>query len=236
VLHALGIDFAILGPEEVSDGDSLRLAGELGLFEMLAEKNAAAFSKYEFSEMITADPHAYNAIKNEYPRLGIDYPIRHYTQFLLDRVESLQALLTENIQAQVVFHDPCYLGRVNGIYDAPRQVLDLIPGIERHEMSHAFENSLCCGGGGGGMWLDGFRWEKSKTRISEWRVREAVTALGQTTVEDLGSRNGQRKVLVVACPYEPSRFEDAAKALPSAGRLEVMEIAELLTAAMGIEE
>ncbi len=236
VLHALGIDFAILGPEEVSDGDSLRLAGEIGLFEMLAEKNAAAFSKYEFGQIITGDPHAFNAIKNEYPRLDITYPIHHYTQFLLDYLEPLEQLLKTELHAQVVYHDPCYLGRANGIYDAPRQLLDLIPGLERQEMTHAFENSLCCGGGGGGMWLDGFRWEKSKARISEWRVREAVSALGQETAEELGSENGHRRVLVVACPYEPSRFEDAAKAIPGASGLEIKEIAELLAAAMGIEE
>jgi len=96
LLHALGVDFAILGAAECSDGDSQRLAGELGLFEILAEKNGQAFSKYEFNEIITTDPHAYNAIRNEYPKLGIAYPIRHYTQLLVERLDQMQPLLQKS--------------------------------------------------------------------------------------------------------------------------------------------
>jgi Fe-S oxidoreductase len=228
VLNALEVDFGILGPEEVSDGDSLRLAGESGLFEMMAEKNASAFEKYEFNEIITSDPHAYNALKNEYPRLDISYPIRHYTQFLVDNLEKLQALLKQNIDATIAYHDPCYLGRANDIYDEPRQLLQTIPGVEIVEMSHHRENSLCCGGGGGGMWLDGFRWEKAEARISEWRVREAVSALGT-------SENGKTaRILSVACPYEPPRFDDAIKTVPGAEGILVKDIAELLAESMGI--
>ena len=236
ILQALGVDFGILGPEEMSDGDSVRLAGEIGLFEMLAEKNGAAFAKYEFNEIITTDPHAYNAIKNEYPRLGISYPVRHYTEFLLDYKDQLQALLKNEIQSTVTYHDPCYLGRANGIYQAPRELLGLIPGLELTEMSHTHENSLCCGGGGGGMWLDGFRWEKAKSHISEWRMREAVHALGKTSSEELETAAQPVRILAVACPYEPSRFIDAAKTVPGAEGLLVKEIAELLAEAIGVEE
>jgi Fe-S oxidoreductase len=219
VLNALEIDFGILGPEESSDGDSQRLAGERGLFEMLAEKNGMAFSKYEFNEIITTDPHAYNAIKNEYPGLDISYPIRHYTEFLADRLDQLKPLLKHEVKAKVAYHDPCYLGRANEIYDQPRAILQTIPGLELVEMSHNHKNSLCCGGGGGGMWLDGFQWEKAHVRLSEWRVSEALAAGAD--------------ILAVACPYESPRFEDAAKTVQGAGQLKVRDIAELLDEAMG---
>jgi Fe-S oxidoreductase len=219
VLNALEVDFGILGPEENSDGDSQRLAGERGLFEMLAEKNGQAFAKYEFGEIITADPHAYNALKNEYPALGISYPVRHYTEFLAERLDQLQPLLKQEVEARVTFHDPCYLGRANGVYDQPRVLLEAIPGLELVEMAHSRSASLCCGGGGGGMWLDGFQWEKAHTRLSEWRVREAVAAGAD--------------ILAVACPYESPRFEDAAKMVKDAGKLAVRDIAELLAEAMG---
>jgi Fe-S oxidoreductase len=218
LLNTLDVDFGILGPEENSDGDSQRLAGESGLFEMLAEKNGKAFGKYEFKEIITTDPHAYNAIKNEYPKLGIEFPIKHYTEFLAERIDDLKPKLKENGQKKVTYHDPCYLGRVNKVFDAPRELLNAIPGVELAEMSHTMTNSLCCGGGGGGMWLDGFQWEKGHVRMSEWRVKEAVTTGAE--------------ILAVTCPYEPPRFEDATKTVEGAEKLVVKDIAELLVDAM----
>lgn len=220
ILNVLGVDFGILGREESSDGDSQRLAGERGLFEILAEKNGQAFSKYQFNEIITTDPHAYNALKNEYPKLGITYPVRHYTEFLVDKLNQLEPLLTQDVNAKITYHDPCYLGRVNGIYEQPRTLLNIIPGIELVEMSHNRTTSLCCGGGGGGMWLDGFQWEKAHVRLSEWRVREAVAS--------------DVDILAVACPYEPPRFEDAAKMVQGAGKLLVRDITEILSDAIGI--
>jgi len=219
VFNAVGVDYGILGPEENSDGDSQRLAGERGLFEMLAEKNGRAFSKYEFNEIVTGDPHAYDGIKNHYPELDISYPVRHYTEFLAERLDQLKPLLKNEVKAKVAYHDPCLLGRVNGIYEDPRQLLEAIPGVELVEMSHNHSNSLCCGGGGGGMWLDGFQWEKAHVRLSEWRVREAIAAGAD--------------ILAVACPYEPPRFEDATKMVDGAGELIVKDIVELLAEAMG---
>lgn len=219
IFHSLGIDVGILGPEESSDGDSQRLAGERGLFELLAEKNGKALSQYQFNEIVTTDPHAYNALKNEYPALGITYPVRHYTEFLVERLDDLKPLLNGNGKVKVTYHDPCYLGRANGVYDAPRALLEAIPGVELVEMVHHHRTSLCCGGGGGGMWLDGFQWEKAHTRMSEWRIREAVK-----TGAD---------ILAVACPYETPRFEDAAKMVPGAEKLKVRDIVELLVRALG---
>ena len=220
ILNALGVDFGILGPEETTDGDSQRLAGERGLFEMLAEKNAKVFSKYQFNKIITTDPHAYNAIKNEYPRLGISYPVQHFTEYLVERIDQLKPLLKNEVKSKVTFHDPCYLGRANGIFDQPRELLNAIPGVELVEMAHNHTNSLCCGGGGGGMWLDGFQWEKAHIRLSDWRVGEALSA--------------NADVLAVACPYETPRFEDAAKTMKGADQLKVRDIAELLAEAMGL--
>ncbi len=220
ILHGLGVDYGILGHEEHSDGDSQRLAGERGLFEMLAEKNGKILGRYTFNEIITTDPHAYNALKNEYPALGIQYPVRHYTQFLADHLSQLKPLLRHPVKARVTYHDPCYLSRANAIYEEPRRLLAAIPGLEQVEMSHNRENSLCCGGGGGGMWLDGYTWEKAHVRLSEWRVREAVAAGAD--------------ILAIACPYEAPRFEDAAKMVERASRLMVRDIAELLVELMGL--
>jgi len=221
ILNLLGVSFGILGPEESSDGDSQRLAGERGLFEMLAEKNGKAFGKYEFGSIITTDPHAYNALKNEYPSLGVTYPVQHYTEFLADRLDQLRPMLKREVKAKVAYHDACYLGRVNGIFEQPRALLQAIPGLELTEMAHNHSNSLCCGGGGGGMWLDGFQWEKVHVRLSDLRVQEAVTANAGT--------------LAVACPYETPRFEDAAKTVPGASGLRVKDIAEILVEAVDSE-
>lgn len=244
VFRALNIDFGILGPDEVSDGDSQRMAGETGLFEWLAIRNGAQFGKYKFNQIVTTDPHAYNAIKNAYPTLDIKYPVRHYTEFLHERLPQLKKLLKYEVQATVAYHDPCYLGRVNGIYDEPRELLKAIPGVQLIELSHTRDNSLCCGGGGGGMWLDGFQWEKSKARLSEWRMREVVAS---KPIEDYMSVigtliTGRHKaaedlnttpILAVACPYEKPRFTDAAKTVSNAQDVRVMDIAELLARSIG---
>jgi Fe-S oxidoreductase len=246
VLNALGVDFGILGPDEVSDGDSQRLAGENGLFEYLAEKNAKVFDKYDFTLMITTDPHAYNAIKNEYPALGFQYPIQHYTEFLVEWMKPLKKLLKNEINARVTYHDPCYLGRVNGIYEEPRQLIEAIPGVELVEMSHNRTNSLCCGGGGGGMWLDGFQWELAENRLSDWRMHEAVLARPiedfVSVIKTLQAKKRAKKeapepdtkIIAVACPYEKPRFEDATKTIQGAKNILVKDIAELLKESMGI--
>jgi len=245
IFRALGVNFGILGPDEVSDGDSQRMAGERGLFEWLAIRNGAHFLRNDFQQIVTTDPHAYNAIKNEYPKLEINYPVQHYTEFLYEHLDQLKPLLKNEINATVAYHDPCYLGRVNSIYDPPRELLKAIPGLRLVEMSHHHDSSLCCGGGGGGMWLDGFQWDKSQERLSEWRICEVVSC---HTIEDFMSVIGtldmhRRKagrhpllpdetILAVACPYEKPRFTDATKTIEEARDIRVMDIAELLAKAM----
>ncbi len=220
VLHALHVTFGILGPEENSDGDTQAFTGEWGLFELLARKNIKAMTKYSFREIITGDPHAFNALKHEYPRLGFDRPVRHYTQFLFERIDQLRRLFKNPLSMRVTYHDPCYLGRANenNIYEERRRLIEAIPGVELVEMSHNRALSLCCGGGGGGMWLDGFSWEKAHARTTEWRIKEAI-AVGAD-------------VLAVACSYETPRFEDAVKSTGNEGKLMVRDIAELLAEAL----
>lgn len=217
IFNALGIDFAILGKEEKDDGDSQRLAGEIGLFEMLAEDNIKAFNKYKWDTMVVTGPHEYNGFKNEYPKLGFDRPIEHYTQFLVKYLDQLQPMLKHEVNVKVTFHDPCYLGRHNGEYDAPRALLRVIPGVELVEMGRCRENGYCCGGGGGGMWLDSFSQNHTRMRLSERRVREAVEY--------------EADVLAVCCPFEVSRFEDAAKSTGN-DQLKVLDILELLDMSM----
>jgi Fe-S oxidoreductase len=217
-LHALGVDFGILGVEEKDDGDSQRLAGEKGLFEMLAEYNIATFKKYQFNTMVVMGPHEYNAFKNEYPKYGGEFPILHYTQFLAKHLDELVPILTREVSRTVTFHDPCYLGRHNGEYEAPRKLLRAIPGLQVIEMPRCRENGYCCGGGGGGMWLDSFSRDFTRERLSDRRVREAVESGAD--------------VLAVCCPFEVSRFEDAVKATGNDGRLKVLDIIELIDQAM----
>jgi Fe-S oxidoreductase len=217
IFNALGVDFGILGVEEKDDGDSQRLAGEKGLFEMLAEDNIAAFSKYEFKRMVVTGPHEFNAFKNEYPKLGADFTVLHYTQFLSEHLPQLQPMLKKPLNLKVTFHDPCYLGRHNGEYDAPRRLLQAIPGVELVEMGRCRQNGYCCGGGGGGMWLDSHTQNHTTMRLSERRVREAV---------EYGA-----DVLAVCCPFEVSRFEDAAKSTGN-DKLLVRDILELLDESM----
>lgn len=220
VFTRLGVDFGILGADERCDGDSQRLAGEPGLFQELAEHNIEQFGKYEYGTIVVSGPHAYNAIRNEYPRLngGAVFPVEHYTQFMSRRMATLKPLLTGTFARKVTFHDPCYLGRHNGEYDAPRALLAAVPGIELVEMYRCRQQAYCCGGGGGGMWLDGFAAEHQLERLSENRVKEAV---------QVGA-----EVLAVCCPYEVSRFEDAVKSTGNDGRLEVLDIVEILDRCM----
>ncbi|MHB8293560.1 MAG: (Fe-S)-binding protein [Acidimicrobiales bacterium] len=238
VLGALGVDYAILGPEETCVADSQRLAGETGIFEMAAEKNIATLAKYEFNRLVTPDPHAYNAFKNLYPALGGTYDVSHYTQLLAGLIGELAfsaagpvvdgsdgASGGEPVREpggepvrRVTFHDPCYLGRHNGEFEAPRRLIEALPGMELAEMANCRENGYCCGGGGGGIWNSGYVAGQVDERLAERRVKEAV----QTGAE----------VLAVCCPFEVSLFEDAVKSTGNSERLVVRDIVELIDASM----
>ncbi len=214
LLTALGVDFAILGPEERCVGDCERLAGEVGLFDSLVEYTTSLLGRYEYGEIITGDPHAMNALRRIYPGAERRPRVRHYVEFLADRLERLRPLLRGRIAARVAYHDNCNLGRACGIYDAPRDLLRAIPGLTLVEMAFTKETALCCGGGGAGMWLDTMIWQTAHERLADRRIAHALAAGAD--------------ILAVSCPFETSRFEDALKSTGSEGRLAVRDILELL--------
>ncbi len=218
LFHALGLDFAILGPEERCAGECARLLGETGLFDTLMDSNMAIFRKYRFNRIVTSGAHAYDAFKHQYPAVGFAYEVEHTTTFFARYLDRLKPLLTRRLNSTVTYHDSCALGRHNGFYEEPRRLLQAIPGVKLVEMTHNRLNSICCGGGGGGMWLDTYYKAKGHERLSERRVREAVA-----TGAD---------VLAVSCPYEVSRFEDALKVLGYDKRMVVRDVVELVAEAI----
>jgi Fe-S oxidoreductase len=218
ILNALGVDFAILGHEERCLGDCEWLAGERGLFEMLIERNIEVLSKYRFREILMTDPHSYRTLLNVYPAMGGKFVVKHFVQFLAERLDQLKPLLKKKLDATVTYHDSCCLGRKTGHYDEPRALLQAIPGVKLVEMIQNRESALCCGGGASTIYLDRFIQERVKDRLADRRVQQA-TATGAET-------------LAVACPFEPARFEDAVKITGHEGKLEVRDIVELLAESM----
>ncbi|MDH7515653.1 MAG: (Fe-S)-binding protein, partial [Bacteroidota bacterium] len=218
LFQAAGLDFGILYEAERNAGNDVRRTGEEGLFELLAQKNIAALKKCTFEEIITTDPHTYNTLKNEYPALGAAWPVRHYTEILLDLILS-GALPIEPLEGKkVTYHDPCYLGRYNGIYQAPRRILRSI-GARLVEMPRHGRDGYCCGAGGGRIWMEDS--PSVKERPSESRVREAAALRGVDTV-------------VTACPKDIVMFLDAVKTTGLEGTLFIRDIAELVLQAATI--
>lgn len=222
ILTELGISWGVLGAKEKALGECDRMMGEEGLFEMLVEENRKLFDKQQFEKIVLLDPHAFRAIQVFYPRFGAWYPAQHYTMFLAERLEQLKKLVVKPLEATVTYHDNCCVGRRCESFDPPRALLGLIPGLKLVEMTRSRENSLCCGGGGGGMWLDGHIVAHGGRRLSDERIQQAA----QTTAD----------TLAVSCPYELSRFEDAAKVAGLEGRLKVRDIIELLAESMDLGE
>lgn len=210
VLQAAQVDFGLLGEKEVCCGDAIRKMGGEELFGKLAETNLSTFEEKEVKRIIVASPHCYNTFVKEYPELGGNYEVRHYTQLLLELIKEKRLKPSLKVEKRVTYHDPCYLGRHNGIYEPPRDVLRAIPGIDLIEMERNRENSLCCGGGGGGLWNE----VPAEQRFSVLRVKEAV----ETGAE----------IIAAACPYCISMFEDALKTIGKEEEMRVMDVSELL--------
>ena len=219
LLHALGVDFAILGNEEKCAGECVRLAGERGLFDTLSDYTMKLLQKYRFKRIVTSGAHAYDCFKYQYPPRGFRQEVHHTTPFLAQHIRELKPRLSKKLNYTVVYHDACALGRHNGFYDEPRTLLQAIPGVKLVEMLHNRDNAICCGGGGGGMWLDTYYKAKGCERLSDRRVKEAV----ETGAD----------VLAVSCPYEVSRFEDALKVLGYEKRIIVRDVVELLAESLG---
>jgi Fe-S oxidoreductase len=222
ILTELGVTWGVLGAKERALGECDRMFGEEGLFETLVEQNQKVLGGFDFEKIVVLDPHAFRALKTFYPRFGASYPVEHYSTYLADRLEQLKKLIVRPVESTVTYHDNCCLGRRYGCYDPPRSLLEMIPGLKLVEMSRRRANALCCGGGGGGMWLDGHIVAQGGRRLSDERVGQAAETGADT--------------LAVSCPYELSRFEDAAKVVGLEGKLKVRDIIELLAESMDLGE
>lgn len=214
ILKRAGLDFGILGDKEPCCGDIARVAGETGLFIEKRENCAALFDDYGIEEVVTSSPHCFHTFSNEYPDRS--FAVRHYVLVLQELISDGRLSLKRPVNARVTFHDPCYLGRHNRIFEAPRKVLSAIPGIALTEMRNHGPNSLCCGGGGGRMWQG--QDLRGETRMGEIRIKEA----GETGAE----------ILVTACPLCLIMLEDALKTVGLDGRMKVMDMNELILEAL----
>ena len=215
VLHRAGVDFGILYDGERNSGNDVRRIGEEGLFETLAEQNVQTLSGCEFKRIMSTDPHSLNTVRNEYPDLGGEWEVVHHTQLLLELIEGGRLDLKQPLSYAVTYHDPCYLGRHNGVYEAPREVLHRL-GCTLVEMPRNRDNSFCCGAGGGRIWIPD---QPGQERPSENRIREAVALAGV-------------ELFVVCCPKDVTMFEDAIKTSGNAERITLRELTELVEEAL----
>jgi Fe-S oxidoreductase len=192
-LNAAGVDFGILGTLEKDSGHQVRRMGEEGLYQLLVEENMETFSNLRFKRIVTTDPHAFNTLKKDYPG---DFEAFHYTQFFQSLVETGQLKPARSLDAKDIYtyHDPCYLGRHNGIYEEPRQLLRSIPGLNLVEMERSKDRSFCCGGGDIVLWHE---IEQEDVRMASMRIQMAKEA--------------GANVIVTACPFCFIHFEDAIK-------------------------
>lgn len=210
-LHRAGVSFGILYDGEQNAGNDVRRVGEEGLFEMLAESNVELLSGCAFERIMTSDPHSLNTLTNEYPDYGGEWTVVHHTELLLELLEAGRLEVLRPLGRRVTYHDPCYLGRHNDRYEAPRRLLELL-GCELVEMGRNRSNSFCCGAGGGQIWIAD---QPGDERPSENRIREALE------LDDVD-------IFVVTCPKDVTMYEDAIKTTGSTDRLELRELTELL--------
>jgi Fe-S oxidoreductase len=208
LLAKAGVDFGILGTKESCCGESIRKAGGEAEFKALAKENIKTFVDHGVKRIVVSSPHCYHTLKNEYPEFMVKFDVVHISQLLAELIREGRLQLTGEYGRRVTYHDPCYLGRHNGLYDQPREVLRSIPGLELVEMSDAREKGLCCGGGGGRIWAE----TPKSERFSDLRLAQAVEA--------------NAEVLATCCPYCITNFEESRLGLEDG--VEVRDITEIV--------
>ncbi len=210
ILNRAGVDFGILGTKENCCGESIRKTGDEEVFRRLARENIKTFIDNGVKKILVSSPHCYHTFKNEYPEFMVNFEVVHISQYLFELINEGRIEITKEYGKKVTYHDPCYLGRHNGIYDEPREILKKIPGLELNEMSESRVDSLCCGGGGGRIWMETPKGE----RFSDLRLQQAIDA--------------EAEVLVTSCPYCITNFEDSRLTLDVTENIEVKDITEIV--------
>lgn len=210
ILNRAKVDFAILGEEEACTGDPARRLGNEYLYQTMAQQNIDTMTQYDVKKIITTCPHCFNVIKNEYPHLGGQYNVLHYSEFVADLIEQGKIAPKLKTDETISYHDSCYLGRHNGIYDQPRKLLNTIPGLEIIEMGRCKDKGFCCGAGGGHMWME----ESGGKRINKERIEEFV-GTGAST-------------LGVSCPFCLQMLSEGIESAGQSGNKKVRDVLELL--------
>lgn len=217
LMNKAGVSFAIFGNRETNSGDTARRIGNEFLFQEIAEKNIKAFKKNNVTKIVTIDPHAYNIFKNEYPDFGFEAEVYHHTQMLFDLVMTGKLTPQKEINERLTYHDSCYLGRYNGVYDPPREILQAIPGLELVEMKRSHESGMCCGAGGGLMWTE----ETTGNRINVARTEQAIEV--------------EPAIISSACPFCLTMLSDGTKAKDVDQDISTMDVAEILALSVFVE-
>lgn len=211
ILNKAGVDFGILGSKENCCGESIRKTGNEEVFKTLAKENIKAFIDNGVKRVLVSSPHCYHTFKNEYPEFMVNFEVIHISQFLAELIAQGRLELKGEYKKKVTYHDPCYLGRHNDIYQQPREVLSKVPGVELTEMADSHANSLCCGGGGGRIWMD----TPKEERFADLRLAQAKAAGAE--------------VLATSCPYCISNFEEARLSLDEEQAVEIKDITEIVS-------
>ncbi len=214
ILNKAGVDFGILGTKENCCGESIRKTGDEEMFRRLAKENIKTFIDHGVKKILVTSPHCYHTFKNEYPDFMVNFEVIHISQYLFKLVQDGKLEFTKDYGKNVTYHDPCYLGRHNGIFDEPREVLKKVPGLTLNEMPECGINSLCCGGGGGRVWME----TQKGQRFSDLRIEQAM---------GIGA-----EVLATACPYCITMFEDSRITLDVTEKIEVKDITEIIAEAI----
>ncbi|HEX5681837.1 MAG TPA: (Fe-S)-binding protein [Desulfobacterales bacterium] len=214
ILNRAGVDFGILGAKENCCGESIRKAGDEEVFRRLARENIKTFIDHGVKKILVSSPHCYHTFKNEYPEFRVNFEVVHISQYLHQLIQTGRLELKKEYTKKITYHDPCYMGRHNGIYDEPRESLKLVPGLELREMPESRQDSLCCGGGGGRIWMETAKGE----RFSDLRLAQAI---------DAGA-----EVLVTSCPYCIANFEDSRLTIGVADKIEIKDITEIINEAV----